>query len=380
MADPRDPFKTARENKGYQTVHCEGEEIPLILGLKELRKTAKDWQNFSNDNPFMIVLHSEAEMRPVRQLPIETDPPQHSAYRKLVEPLFRRPLEEDYQRKIEELVNDMVDHALNLDEIEAVNDFALVLQSKALAILLGVDEAEAVQWIHWGIHVFTDGDGEQKGSDLMSYIKARFKQAETEEGNFFSILNEAKYDGPKLTDEEKYGFANLAFAGGRDTIINTVSSIIAYIAENKAALDFLRQDAKHITTATEEFVRFVSPLTAITRTCPHATELFDTQVDTGKRLALCWSSANRDETIFKHADEIILDRMPNPHVGFGFGVHNCLGAAHARLLIRTLLKVFCQKIDKIEFISAKEKYEIESSFKRQVGYETIKLRFNKKVE
>ena len=375
MPEHPDPFKDDRQKDGLKRVNCEGEDLELILRLRDVRMAAKDWQTFSSDNPFFITIHSEEKLRPVRQLPIETDPPDHTEYRKLVEPLFRQPTQPDYQKDIEALINRLLDNILN-KEIEVISDFALPLQSKALTRLLGVDESEADLWIEWGVHVFHHGDnGAEKGEGLMDYIKTKFAEAEANPGDdFFSVLNQVDFRGRKLNDEEKYGFANLAFAGGRDTIINTVTSIIAYLGDHPDALDFLRDDEKRIMTATEEFVRYVSPLTAISRTCPHAAKLLDKDLRAGERIGLCWPSANRDESVFNDADKIVLDRAPNPHVGFGFGPHNCLGAPHARLIIRSLLKLLCQKVAAVELLDYKEKVEEESSFTRMVGYDFVKVK------
>ena len=117
-----------------------------------------------------------------------------------------------------------------------------------------------------------------------------------------------------------------------------VSSILVYLSENPQALAFLREDEKRVIPACEEFIRFVSPLTAIARTCPHAAEVAGHEVPAGSRIGLCWPSANRDETVFNQPDKVMLDRSPNPHIGFGFGPHNCLGAPHARVVIRSFIE------------------------------------------
>ncbi len=378
-ADPRDPFRAAREQEGILRVRAEGEDLPLVLRLQDVRKTCKDWKTFSNDDPLMIVLHSEADVRSVRQLPIETDPPQHTAYRKLVEPLFRRPQQPDYLADLRAMVRDKVRDALAADEIEAVRGLALPLQSHGLTRLLGVPDAEAATWIGWGTHVYRDGDDPAaKGSVIDTYFHQAFARATDPEANdFFSFLNHVEFEGRRLTEEEKHGFAHMTFAGGRDTVINTLSSIVAYVAEHPDALAFLRADEERITTAAEEFVRFVSPVTAIARRCPHGGDLPGTQtpIPAGGRVALCWPSANRDTAVFKDADQVVLDRAPNPHVGFGFGAHNCLGQHQARALIRSLLHELCDQVSRIELVEAVPEIEEESSYRRQSGYAKLRVRF-----
>ena len=132
-------------------------------------------------------------------------------------------------------------------------------------------------------------------------------------------------------------------------------------------------------TATEEFVRYVSPLTAIARKCPHGAKVLDAEVEPGGRVGLCWPSANRDESAFANAQEVVLDRSPNPHVGFGFGIHRCLGATQARLIIRSLLQSLCERVETIKLIEAVPEIETESSFSRQVGYKRLRVAFTLKA-
>jgi cytochrome P450 len=371
MTDPRDPFKEARGKCPIYSTEFSGEEIPFVLRLKDLRKTAKDWQSFSSDHPFKVVPHTEEKMRSMRQIPIEMDPPDHKEYRTLVEPFFKRPNDPAYIADMESLIISMVEEALSADQVEAVHEFALPLQCRALTRLLNVPESEADIWKEWGLHALTEGEG------LEEYTAEQFAKAEENpDDDFFSMLNQVEFRGRKLTLEEKQGIANVTFAGGKDTVINVVSSIIVYFAENRDALKILGENEKNINTACEEFVRYVSPLTAIARTCPHGAKVGEQEISAGTRVGLCWPSANRDESVFEKADEVVLDRLPNPHIGFGFGIHNCLGAPQARLIIRSLLKALSVKVNSIELLSAVPRIEKEESYTRQVGYDQALVRFS----
>lgn len=372
-----DPFKEARRESGILKAEFQGREIPMVLRHKAVRKAAKDWKTFSSDAPFRVVIPSEEAVRSVRQLPIETDPPDHTDYRKLVEPLFRRPREPEMIAAIEGLVDRMVHAAIGKESVEAVREFALPMQSLALTHLLNMPEAEAETWISWGTHVFRDGeDGAGKGSVLELYINEQFDRAEKEPGDdFFSVLSQATFRGRRLTREELSGFANLTFAGGRDTVINSITGILAFFADNPQRLDWLREHPEAVITATEEFVRVISPLTHIGRVCPVDTPVDGMTVPAKERISLCWASANMDESVFEKPAEVRLDRKPNPHVGFGSGPHNCLGAHHARLVIRSLLKRLMQSVRTIELQEALENLERESHYTRKVGYDKLRVRF-----
>jgi len=369
-----DPFREARLKDGVLECEFQGETIPMILRHEDVRRAAKDWKTFSSDFPFRVPIPSEEDMRSMRQIPVETNPPEHTDYRKIVEPFFLRAKDPDMIARVEELIDSQLNDALGRESIEVVRQFALPIQSRSLAILLNVPDSEAVRWIGWGIHVFRDGD--PKSSMLETYLSEQLDRAQVAPGDdFFSALTKATFRGRPLTREEMMGFANLTFAGGRDTVIHTITSVLGYFAHRPEALEFLRQDPGRIVHACEEFYRVISPLTHIGRVCPVETDVQGIKVRPEGRVSLCWASANQDDAAFDAPAEIRLDRKPNPHIAFGFGAHLCLGAAHARLLLRTLLQKCCERIAGITVMEAREHLENEARYRRVVGYDSLKLKF-----
>lgn len=378
MGRMTDPFREARKLKGVLECEFQGERLPMILRHEDVRRAAKDWKTFSSDAPFRVPIPSEEDVRSMRQLPIETDPPVHSEYREIVEPFFRRSKDPAVVAQVQALIGGMLSDALARDSIEIVREFALPLQSRALTYLLNMPESEAEIWIGWGTHVFRDGgEGQQKGAALERYLQGRFDQAQANPGDdFFSALTRATYQGRALTREEMMGFANLTFAGGRDTIIHTISSALAHLGQHPEALEFLRQDPSRITHAGEEFFRVISPLTHIGRVCPVQTNVQGVEVKPRGRVSLCWASANQDETVFDAPEEVRLDRKPNPHLAFGFGAHLCLGAPHARLILRTLLEKCVENVASITILEAVDRVENEARYQRTMGYESLRLRLS----
>jgi len=88
--NPTDPFREPRERDGVLVNNFQGKEIPLVLRHEDVRRVAKDWQTFSSDAPFKVPIPTEEDVRTVRQLPLEIDPPEQQAYREVVEPFFNR--------------------------------------------------------------------------------------------------------------------------------------------------------------------------------------------------------------------------------------------------------------------------------------------------
>jgi len=376
-SQPHDPFREARQKDGVLSCPFQGEQIAMILRHADVREAAKDWHKFSSDVPFRVPIPSEEAVRTMRQLPIETNPPEHTEYRAIVEPFFQRSKQPDVIRKVDALIATMLGDALGRESVEVVNDFALPIQSRALTYLLNMPESEADTWIGWGIHVFKVSGGPfKKGNTLENYLHAQFDRAEASPGeDFFSALTQATYRGRRLTREEMMGFGNLTFAGGRDTIIHSISCIIGYFGQHPEALEYLRQDPRRIVHAGEEFFRVFMPLTHIGRVCPVETDVHGVKVKAGDRVSLGWASANFDETVFDAPEEVRLDRKPNPHISFGFGTHLCLGAPHARLIVRSLLQVLVERVAKVTVLEAREHVEKEARYERSVGYDALTVRF-----
>ena len=376
MKNIPDPFREARQNDGVLQCPFQGETLPMLLRHADVREAAKDWKTYSSDAPFRVPIPSEEEVRTIRQLPIETNPPEHTEYRAIVEPFFQRARQPGVIAKVDALIAEKISDALGRESVEIVNEFALPVQSRALTHLLNMPESEAEKWIGWGMHVFkVTGGTFKKGTTLEDYLHAQFDRAAANPGgDFFSALTQATFRGRPLTREEMMGFGNLTFAGGRDTIIHSISSIIAYFGGNPDALEHLREDPKRIVHASEEFFRVFMPLTHIGRVCPADANVHGVPVKADGRVSLCWASANFDEAVFDAPEEIRLDRKPNPHTSFGFGAHLCLGAPHARLIVRSLLQALIERVGSITVLDAKEHIENEARYRRSNGYESLTVK------
>src|SRR6202044_1132383 len=107
-----DPFREPRKEAGVLPCEFQGDTIPMILRHEDVRRAAKDWQNFSSDAPFRVPIPSEEDVRTVRQLPVEINPPDHTEYRAIVEPFFLRAKIPEVMAKVEGLVDASLRDAL----------------------------------------------------------------------------------------------------------------------------------------------------------------------------------------------------------------------------------------------------------------------------
>lgn len=377
------PFSEARTNIGFGEMDDQNDPVTMLLRHKDVRKGAHDWKTFqSGASPGRIVIPSEVNIRTTRQIPFEVDPPQHKSFRDILDPWFKRPLEEEYQAKLTAQISALVEEVLAMDSVDVISEFALKLQSRALTLLLNTAYDKSDLWISWGTHVFRsegealDGD---KAAILYDYIDAEIDKAIANPGpDLYSVLLASEVDGKKLTKEEVKGVMILTFAGGRDTVINAVSNSLAYLADNPKSLKRLREEPEIRNRAIEELIRYYAPLTQMGRVVTQDTSVCEHAIKADTRISLVWAAANRDEKVFENANEIVLDRKMNPHLSFGFGTHNCLGATHARTIMKVLIEVLTAKVESMEIISAEENIEELGEFKRKVGFHALQMKFNKK--
>lgn len=376
-----DAFKEAREDSGLGLQNDQNDPVTMLLRLKDVRKTAHNWKTFqSGAKPGRIVVPSEVNIRDTRQIPFEVDPPEHTGFRALVEPWFKRPLEAEYKEKLAKIINELVDEVLSMDSVEVVEEFSLKLQSRALTLLLNIPYSEADVWISWGTHVFRSEDSAldgDKAAILYDYIDAQIDKAAANPGDdLYSVLLNSEVDGKKLSKEEVKGVMILTFAGGRDTVINCVTNTIAYFADHPESLARLKAEPEIRNRAIEELIRYFSPLTQMGRVVTEDTEVCSHAAKADTRVSLCWASANRDESVFEKANEVVLDRKVNPHVAFGFSHHNCLGATHARQIMNILLESLAERVGSIDLLECEENIEDLDQFKRKVGFDSVQVKFN----
>jgi len=348
-----DPFAKARFPHGAAVGTFHGEDLLMLLTWDGVRRAARDFETFDSSYQGRVPIPPENGIRPFRQLPIETNPPEHGKWKDIVLPFFRRPTEPAAKAEFETVLRTHLTAAIENGPLDLIRDFALPVQSASLAVLLDTRREIAAEWKGWGLHALrTDGKTDPvKSARFLEFIDRVLEAGRNDKDmGLFSALHNATLDGRALTYAEMRGICHLALAGGRDTVINSLVGTLAHFAETPSDLDRLKADPKLIPLATEELFRVLSPLPQIARVCPNGHSVGPHDVVPGNRAALCWSAANRDPRVFAAPEEVRINRAPNPHVAFGAGTHTCLGAPMARLLIRTLLSELASRVETIEIV------------------------------
>ncbi|MFW2381342.1 MAG: cytochrome P450 [Acidimicrobiales bacterium] len=322
------------------------QRFTLINGYDALKQAARDWERFSSATPFRVPIPEESAVRPVQQYPIETDPPDHGTYRRIIAPRFSRAAADHHRPALTALVDTMLDDALDTGQLHVVEGFALPVVANGIALTMG-RPSDTDRFVSWGLHVFVDprtGD-RSRNADLDAYLAERVDTARHEPAeDIFGDLARATFNGRRLSRDEMLGYGYLILAGGRDTVIHAICGALRYLAAHTEAMKALRGNTNGIRLAVEEFLRWVSPLPHIGRTVAADTELAGHRFRAGELVSLGFAAANRDPRVFVHPDQCVLDRAPNRHVAFGHGPHTCIGAPLARMELVVVLERFLHKV------------------------------------
>jgi len=305
--------------------------VKLITGNANVRAAARDYERYSSD------LQGDADVRDYKQLPLEVDPPLHTDIRALIAPWFTKESLAKHEGEFTELITALVAKAKERGEVEVVFDLALPMIVQCLGVVFGRPQ-DVDEWYSWGPDTWiTDEDGIRHGDHLDRYLKKTFDELDAHPtDDLFGQVNRAELDGRPLTRLEKNGIANLVLAGGRDTVVKLVCGSLSYLAHNDKLRASLASNRDAIPGFTSEMVRFLSPLPMMHRVDKQET----TDVSNPSYVWLSFISANHDETAIECPSEIRLDRGANPHLGFGYGRHSCIGLHLAQLQTRILLEIW----------------------------------------
>lgn len=321
--------------------------IWLLTRYDDVRRAATDWRSFTSSvvgvTAIPVITH-----RTEPQLPIELDPPQHSRYRALVNPLFSQARIEQLRPRVQAIATELIDQFSARGQADLVTAYAVPLSVQTLAAFTGLPAEDAglwVAWIHRMFDVRNPEDGARATGEFARYIDALIAARRAQpRDDFISALLAAEVDGQRLTDREIHSFCTVQFGAGFETTADALSITLHYLATHPADRTRLRDDPGLIAAAVEEFMRYSSPIQIFGRNATHDMELHGQLIRTGDIIGLSFGSANHDPTVFPEPERCVLDRSPNRHLAFGAGPHLCLGAPVARLELEITLREFARRV------------------------------------
>lgn len=300
---------------------------------------------------------------PTNQLPtlLSLDPPRHTAMRKRVLHAFAPRVVRRLESRIREIVRRTLARSSEQRECDLVVDLARPLPLAILCDLLGVPDEDRERVGEWADLLAGAADPEvTQGRDAgtesaLAFGAYAFELAQrvanvpgASTDSLLHVLRNAELEGEQVDLPTFAGlFVQIAIAGN-ETTRSTISGGLLELIQRPDQYARIERDRSLVPTATEEFLRWLTPVHYFRRTATRDVVLSGTKIRAGDRVVMMYASANRDEDVFVEPERFDVGRDPNPHLAFGFGEHFCLGAALGRLETRIFLEEFFASIANIE--------------------------------
>ncbi len=335
----------------------------------DIMSAQKDPSTFSSAQGIRIEDQSREEYLARRTFQ-ETDPPEHTATRRVVNPAFAKPVMAGFEPLIRELARDVVAEALEQDEFDAVGLIAKRLPMLMLGRILGVPDSDLDWLVERGDALIgnTDPDFTKTVIDKVNtdaYAMMPFRSpagvelydyAERILGGVCEVHDSGilarvlRAEGGAIQGQDFKNFFCLLVAAGNDTTRYSIAMALWLLSQNKDLLGQLQSGTVWDTCA-DEFIRLASPTLHFRRTATRDVEMHGRRIREGDKVLMWFVSGNRDERVFDAPHAARLDRSPNRHIAFGQGgPHVCLGMWLAKLEVRAVLQELAGKVSALEAV------------------------------
>jgi cytochrome P450 family 142 subfamily A polypeptide 1 len=289
---------------------------------------------------------------------IGLDDPLHTKRRRLVNRGFTARTVLQWEDHIRETVIALIDAAVEKAKVELIADLAGPLPAQIIGLLLGYPHEMWPKLMEWSQRTIVAGGGPRYATDDVTAAAFEFAGACAElyekkqvcpAGDIMSVYTAAEIDSQAIGLDSVISDCLLLLDGGAETTRTVIARTILDLAARPDQYRLLRGGAD-MTIATEEFIRWVTPILNMCRVAKRDYELRGQTIRAGQQVMLMYPSANRDPGQFDQPDRYDVTRTPNHHISFGFGTHFCLGAALARLEIRMFFEEFVRRVREIRVV------------------------------
>jgi cytochrome P450 len=354
LEDPL-PFQAALRDAG-PVVHLDKYDVFAMGRYNEVHAALTDWQTFqSAAGVGLSNFRTEVPWRPPSLL-LEADPPHHDAPRavltKILGPREIRRLADSWAADAEELVDDLLAKG---EAFDAVTDLAEAFPLRVFPDAVGIPQAGRENLLPYGDHAFNAfgppnelvAKGAPRVAELSAAIAAQCaREVLTTDG--FGAQIWAAADRGDITAAQAPLIVRSLLTAGVDTTVNGLAAVLHAFATHPDQWAMLRKNPALSRTAFDEAVRLESPVQTFFRTTTRDIEVGGTRIPEGRKILMFLGSANRDPRRWENPDAFDLNRDPSGHVGFGFGIHQCVGQHIARLEASTILNALAKRVTSLE--------------------------------
>lgn len=329
--------------------HRDANEVLRNKGLGRIyqdRIPESEWQVFN-------WLHSDSIL--------DSEPPKHTRLRGLVLKAFNRNRIESLRPEISRITDTLLDEIAHKNEaFDLIADYAEPLPVKVIALLLGFppeDEHLLRPWSQAIVKMYEvnpplehQREAQKAAQEFADYVQALMEKRKLEPQNdLITELTQVHEAGDRLSTHELIATCVLLLNAGHEASVNGFGNGMVSLLQNASQRELLFSNPdQYSETAIEEFLRFDSPLQYFERTATSDIEISGVEIKQGQKIVSLLGSANRDETVFSNANQFEVSRNPNPHIGFGAGIHFCIGAPLARLEMSVSLPALLKRFPNLE--------------------------------
>ncbi len=290
-----------------------------------------------------------------------SDPPIHNRLRKLISRAFSPTAIAEQRDMITQRCEQLVGHMALQPQPDLVAELASPLPVTVIADMLGVSDGNMQEFKHWSDLIFGNigevllGEPNEEVVKASEEMNAYFQSCIDDlrvhpQQHLLSRLVHVETNEGRLTDSELLMFCSLLLIAGNETTTGLISACVRIFHEQPWTFQRLKSDPTLIESFIEETLRFYAPFQMTIRRATKDTSVAGTKISKGDYVLPVIASANRDQTVFADPDTFVIDRDPNPHLAFGSGIHNCIGAPLARLEGEIAVAAMIRYLDAISLV------------------------------
>jgi len=310
---------------------------------------------------------------------LTSDPPDHTRLRALVSRAFQPGVIEALAPRVEAICNELIDaSAVARGSFDLMEDFAIPMPIRVIAELIGLDSSRYSDYRRWTqalVELVSNPDSVESqlkyavssrefGAYLLQVGMARFRSPRAD---VLSLLIQARVERDALTPEEIAYSCELFLAAGSETTSALIGNAAVLLAAHPGDYAPLLSQPARFHSMIEEVMRYEGPFRGDFRTTTRAVTVHGVEIPKGAKVAMLLASANRDPTIFPEPERFLIHRSPNPHLGFGHGIHYCLGAPLARMEARVAAMVLRKRFRHLNPDSRNAVWDSTSPYLRRLN-------------
>ncbi|HFU7054349.1 TPA: cytochrome P450 [Bacillus cereus] len=302
---------------------------------------------------------------------LNSDPPNHSRLRSLVQKAFTPKMITQLDGRIQRIADDLINEIERKGTLNLVDDYSFPLPIIVISEMLGIPKEDQAKFRIWSHAVIASPETpeeiketEKQLSEFITYLQyiVDIKRKDPKE-DLVSALILAENDGHKLSAPELYSMIMLLIVAGHETTVNLITNTVLAFLENPNQLQLLKDNPKLIDSAIEEGLRYYSPVEITTgRWAAEPFQIHEQTIEKGDMVVIALASANRDETVFENPEVFDITRENNRHIAFGHGSHFCLGAPLARLEAKIAITTLFNRMPELQIKGNREEINWQGNY------------------